>query len=148
MFMLPIGLAAILHYGTSSLRADAHIEVRERINLTLSPDGEIRKEAFKRLTDDQHLRLVNRLDRLFAGAIIMGSMILAMAMPVGANSQRTVNLLTMMVCGFCAANLVIGFNYMKWSEFSVWLAVGFICAIAVFTVRTIFNNNASRIRSD
>lgn len=118
------------------------------MKLALSPDGETRKEALEGGTEGQHLWLAERLDRLFAGAIIMGSMISALIVPIGATSKRTVDLLTTMVFGFCAANLVIGFNYMRWSKFAVWLAAGLICAVAVVAVRTMFVNKPSKLRSD
>ena len=132
IFMLPIIIALLLHYGTFSLNAMAHQEAREWLNLALSADEETKKAAYGELAKGSKFRLHHWLHIISAGSILVVGLVSALVIPINSPPERTVNFMTALLCGFCFAKLFIAYSLIPWTEFGVWVAGALVCAL-IFT---------------
>ena len=124
VFSLPVVAATVLFYANLPLRVQAHEVSAEWLNLALSPDANHRERALEEIFNSEHRTVFRWLDSLAIGTILLISAACALAIPPTLSSEKKLNLLTFMVIGLCAANLIIGFGFLNWLEFG--LGSGFI----------------------
>ena len=135
IFTLPIAIALVLYYATTSLRMDAHQNAWKWLDAALSTDADTRDAANKGLQSGEISPSLKLLNYISTASIILGAFMSALLVPVGSSVNRSVNLISAMVIGFCFTKMIVGFSYLGWVEFSLWLVIGFGGALVVTKLR-------------
>lgn len=142
IFLLPVIIAVLLFYGTFSLREAEVQESRELFERLSAASAEERSAILLSMTRDNQVGLKDWLYWLFSGSIVLTGAVCGFFVPINSTDRRTVNMLTTLVCGFCFANIAIGFWRMRWNEFSVLLFASIICAVVVIASRRALRKRA------
>lgn len=135
IFLLPVAIAFLVHFGTAPLRFAAHQEATGWIDLALSADTGRRAEAYDSLISGERFNNSSVLDWVVAGSILLGCVISAILVPARSSMGTSARFLSTMAAGFVAAKTLIGFGWMDWIEFGAWLAGGLVCAVIIVALR-------------
>lgn len=144
LLLLPTCFAMLLWHWTkpdpeTQARADAFIgAIFSGDEAGLNESLETMKEYLDAALNDpeqNRFKYLAWLDRMATIFIVGGFCVLALLVPPNSSARAKANLLTTLVIGFCAAKLLVGFNYMQWSEFFVPAIIGFAGAFAIVLAR-------------
>lgn len=133
---IPVLASVLLFYASLPIRADAHRLSSEVLNLALSPNELNRKLAYASLLNNEDMSPFRWIWCLAISTVLFTGMCCALVVSPDLSSEKKLNLLTAMVIGLCAANLVVGFGFLNWLDFGVAAATATIFAGSIVWLRT------------